>query len=123
MMGYFRRIFGRSHTLPTPKDRRQWSDDWRRGDLAECVSDPDPLGMLSDSPRVGQTLRVSFVRPDEITTDGTARLHALGFVGKPANHAWANQCFRKLRPSIEAADEEFTAEIRLLTGKSVKEPV
>ena len=107
MFGFFRRLFRRT---PSPLDRRFMNEDWRVGDLAECiVGDWDP-GSPHD-PRLGERLRVSGLR-DGVSATGYCRAYFLLFEGKPQNYSWINLGFRKLRPSIEPASEEFRRELK-----------
>lgn len=101
----FRRIMG----IPDPQppapeieDRRGWSEDWKVGDLARCVSD---LWRFKDAfdPKIGDILRVSDL--SEGPAKGADLIASfLLFEGKPQNKAWHNSAFTKIRPD-HSADE------------------
>jgi hypothetical protein len=101
---FFRRLFG----PPPPEDRREWNEDWRVGDLAECING----SWLNDPPHSPQPPSIYRVREiDEgVTADGSAIIVALNLEG--LSDWWGCTGFRKLRPTIEAADAAFTADLR-----------
>ncbi|TXH10346.1 MAG: hypothetical protein E6R03_15540 [Hyphomicrobiaceae bacterium] len=89
-----------------PEDQRHMSDDWKAGDLAECIN----AGFISVPgmvhPKLGDVLRVSAVDegPDSVLG---IQIIALRFEGR-GNCGWDNRNFRKLRPTTEPAEQEFT---------------
>lgn len=100
-------------SAPPPQDKRGWNEDWQVGDLAECVLPVDQVWPddFAENPKRGDVLRVNAL-VEGLDTLGEALVSGLGFEGKPARHFWAASAFRKLRPAIEAADTEFTAQLR-----------
>lgn len=100
------------------------AENWRSGDLAICVRggriDPGHSGPF---PRSGAVYRVldSYVyglRGVWLLLDGAPDNHDLD--GTNRGPQWHSRRFRKIHP---LSIEEHNAEIRLLTGKPVKEPV
>lgn len=89
-----------------PQDDRNMSEDWAVGDLAECISDQWPPLPGIKHPRMGQILRVTEVNEGADVIFGILII-ALGFEGM-GNMTWDNRSFRKLRPTIDPAEEEFT---------------
>lgn len=91
-------------TPAAPDDCRNMNEDWKPGDLAECIDDgwshPNP-----HCPKVGDVLRVSAVLTG-ITQDSRL-IYALKFVGKPGTEAFETVCFRKLRPVQEPAEAKW----------------
>lgn len=102
--------FRRKPKINPPADQRVWNEDWRAGDLAECLHGVWLFTTPYD-PKAGDVLRVAGA-VEGVSIDGAVLVYALSFEDKPAGHAWATQGFRKLRPSLEAADERFVAELR-----------
>lgn len=112
-------LFGEIKPAP-PQDRRGLNEDWRVGDLARCLvraSGWDPPSPLD--PDLDEVRRVSGI-VEGSTRDGKFLITALRFEGKPQNQAWVCQVFEKLRPTIEAAEEEFTEELRALQRSRVE---
>ena len=107
MIGFLRNLFGR--TPPPLRDMREWNEDWQGGDLARCICSDWPN--CKPHPIEGRVYRVRSIgegTPKNISQN--VILVGLGLEGLPCK--WHCTGFRKVRPSIEAADEEFTAELR-----------
>lgn len=85
------------------------NEDWRPGDLAQCIAD-DWIIPTGEDPKIGDILRVTKVL--DLTGDypnaGRVRFYALRFEGKRWQGGWETAAFRKLRPVLEPAEEEFT---------------
>lgn len=95
-----------------PEDRRGWSEDWQIGDLAEClISKEEWPDQSKPHPDKGEILRVNAMG-EGLTNCGSKLISGLGFEGRPVGVFWAQQCFRKLRPEVAAADAEFSAWLR-----------
>lgn len=100
--------FGRRRPkpLPPPRDERYSAEDWAKGDLAECLSDdwtpPEP-----NDPKKGAILRVSKV--DEMVANESVLIIALHFEGFGQEWGYDCNCFRKLRPTLEPATDDFAA--------------
>lgn len=90
-------------------DRRFMNEDWKVGDIAECMTDDWPRNG-KPHPRKGDRLRVTRI----IENVGTLGYlcYGLCFEEKAAHLSWECVCFRKLRLTIEPATDEFTAELR-----------
>jgi hypothetical protein len=114
-MNWFGRLFRRDP--PRPKDQREWNEDWCVGDLAECIA--SNFDGYAPELELGRVYRVSKIK--DLVNPRGRRAYFL-FFGSTAGYAC--QAFRKLRPTIEAASDEFTAELRdrLLTGKPTHLP-
>ena len=110
-MTFLARLFGRKPKPPV--DRRGWSEDWQVGDVALCISDMWHL-QFADDPKRGDVLRVCGL-VEGLNTTGKAIISALQFEGKPANHAWAEKMFQKIRP----AEQCFTEAMRNLLRQPV----
>lgn len=92
------------------KDIRNMNEDWRRGDLAECISE-EGFNPVSDyDPKFGDILRVTGIK-DGVDRTGRYILYGLGFEGKPHDTFWITTAFRKLRPVNEPASEDFIKQI------------
>ena len=80
-MSWLGRLFRREPEPPKVQDRRWMNEDWRVGDLAECICGnwefPQP-----EDPMSGDILRVTSIG-DGPTPDGRLLITALGFEGKP----------------------------------------
>ena len=100
-------------TLALP-DQRGLNEDWRAGDLAECIESGWQHPNDPHHPKVGDVLRVSAITDGPCVCVGrpAALITGLRFEGKPQNRAWHCRSFRKLRPVHTAADVAFTALIR-----------
>jgi hypothetical protein len=116
---FLRNLFGRRQPTPPPPliDRREWNEDWQRGDLAECVADywngPPPW------PAKGHVYRVSAICEGR-AFERSVVVVGLALDGLPA--WWRCTAFRKLRPTVEPASDEFTAELRDRLHKPAREP-
>lgn len=101
-----------------PTDLRGWNEDWRVGDLAQCVVKGGWAEPLPDDPKFGDILRVNHMI-EGVDLTGTSVVSALGFEGKPGRTFWACRAFRKLRPMIDPAEDEFIADLttRLKQGE------
>lgn len=95
----------RKPAKPAPRDCRNMNEDWKPGDLAECIADNWCLSN-PHSPKVGDVLRVSRVQ-EGLGVANRALIYGLGFEGKPANAHWETTCFRKLRPVQEPAEAKW----------------
>lgn len=87
------------------------NEDWRAGDLAECISEGSWSfeSSLEDGPAKGQICRVTKVVAGHLFgTDQPA--YGLGFVG--FGYFYRASDFRKLRPVHEACDVGFAALIK-----------
>lgn len=100
---------------PTIIDCREDNEGWQVGDLAECVRS---FMLPFTCPQKGQIFRVADVI--EGIADGTNRLE-IGLVFEAYENAWGCVCFRKLRPAIEPASDEFKHELK--DRLRVREPV
>lgn len=121
MRGFIRRLFGKDEPAPpAPTDLREWNEDWQAGDLAECTSDRWVVcpGYGGGMPAVGGIYRVMRVS-EGVTWDGRSVIAALGFNAFPGQN-WDCTEFRKLRPSLEACDDEFAVELRDRLGKPAR---
>lgn len=80
-----------------PIDCREWNDDWRAGDVAECVRPPYCSMALSidDIPQPGQRYIVDGV-VDSLNADRQARMYFLCLRG--LRFTWNTAAFRKVRP-------------------------
>lgn len=107
---------------PPHEDRRDNSDDWRPGDLAECLVHPLRWArMTPHNPGRGDILRVTDVRDEIGYGHGQmVRCIFLSFEGKPDDLSWESKCFRKIRPTYEPADRSFIE--RLKNGLPVRMP-
>lgn len=105
---------------PSPVDRREMNEDWTVGDLAECIADNWSKQDFPGNPRVGDVLRVSGVT-EGIALGSNHLIIALGFESKQANLYWDCTSFRKLRPALDPAEDEFTVWLkdRIRTGEPV----
>lgn len=100
---------------PKPINPGPINEDWRVGDLAECINDSgwsyDGIAGVS-GPDCGDVLTVVLAMP------GTKRPQVIfiGFKGWPSE-TFAGYAFRKLVDT--KADEQFTASIRALQPSKV----
>lgn len=92
---------------PKAADRRRMNEDWRAGDLAQCVFDRFHNPAPGD-PVVGEVRRVRQVM--DALGNGGARAYFLKFEGGVDGYECVG--FRKLRPVIEPAEAGFTATLR-----------
>lgn len=115
---FFRRLFG-PPTPPPPVDRRAWNEDWRAGDLAECLVPYWTPFVPDGAPKMNEIRRVRFTREGP-TIDN--KFLVIGLVFDGSDYGYCCTCFRKLRQTIEPAEEEFTTYIRTLTGEPQKAP-
>lgn len=112
-MSFWSRLFGRETPV---EDRRCMNEDWRVGDLAECIGD-GPWDCGDTKPELGDICRVSAV-VDAVGTRTNTRNYYLGFVG--LHNRFCCTSFRKILPLHTAADAEFTALIKRPVRKPVK---
>ena len=84
------------------------NEDWRPGDLAECI-DGRPWSGDGPGPAKGQISRVTRVTIDKLQTTGEPA-YGLGLEGFAGLYNAAY--FRKLRPVHEACDVGFAALIK-----------
>jgi hypothetical protein len=108
--------------LPPVIDRREWNEDWQRGDLAKCIADDWdlPPNFRGYTPIKGRTYRVEAAR-EASTWDGRSLIVGLVLESCGGN-GFVSTHFRKLRPSLTACDETFAVELRdRLKGKPVRE--
>lgn len=97
--GFFRSMF-RAPPAP-PKDRRVWNEDWRVGDIAECVTtDWHEDTVPWHKPQKGQRLTVSGFCED-LNFSGH-RAYFLEFADWPV--ALQTTAFRKVRPVSTSAE-------------------
>ena len=84
-------------------DLRGLNEDWKVGDLAECICD-DWSVPLTCNPKKGEFLTVSRVSDDgDQVVDGRRfQFHALEFFDKPRGAAWHCASFKKHRGVVEA---------------------
>lgn len=88
-------------------DLREWNEDWRAGDLAECMVDPGGwIGLPSSiaAPQRERIYRVLGVS-EALAMTGVL-LIGLKLEGLP-NARWQCTHFRKVRPSIEGCEFSF----------------
>lgn len=118
MIWPFRRRPRQKNSSPV-RDRRTMNEDWRAGDLACCISNSF-YRPSQHNPNVGDVLRVTRV-VEGFALDARVRLYGLQFESKPGNMAWDVTAFRKLRPTLRAADASFSRWLRdtLRPGKTV----
>lgn len=117
MFGFFRRK--PKTPPPAPIDDQRDSEDWQPGDLALCISGAFLPPSLYD-PRVGDLLRVTHVIEAVANFGFEVRMTALTFESKPADTGWQSTAFRKIRPEIKAAEDEFSMD--LLQRIGTREP-
>lgn len=117
MFGFFRR---QPKTQPPPIADQRDGEDWQPGDLALCISGAFLPPSLYD-PRVGDLLRVTHVIDAVADFGFEVRMIALTFESKPADTGWQSTAFRKVRPEIKAAEDEFVVGLREHLGR--REPV
>lgn len=95
---------------PKPLNPGPINEDWRVGDLAECML---PIGwgwaMDADGPDRGDVCRVVHVYPGITTGSGE---HAWFLLLKGFHDGFATNSFRKVPPLNSEASAEFTASIR-----------
>lgn len=96
MFGFFRRK--PKTPPPAPIDDQRDSEDWQPGDL----------------------LRVTHVIEAVANFGFEVRMTALTFESKPADTGWQSTAFRKIRPEIKAAEDEFSMD--LLQRIGTREP-
>jgi len=104
--------FNRKPEPPAIIDRRQWNDDWKVGDTAECVADPtDRRWDISippwERPALGQRFTVVGFS-EGIGAGGHARFYFLALDGWPSH--LSTQCFRKVKP-VASEQSEIVAQI------------
>lgn len=91
------------------------NEDWRVGDLAECVEQKgwsqDDTGQPIDGPEKGDILTVLEVEPRRTNLRGDGWY--LGFAAYPMRFLAATG-FRKVPPISTEASAEFTAKIKAL---------
>lgn len=102
-----------------PDDQRQASEDWQAGDLAECIDDNWPPILGVTHPKLGDVLRVSAVDEGADFLFGI-QIIVLRFEGRPQTLGWDNRHFRKLRPTLEPAEQEFTVWLKDKLRKPVE---
>ena len=108
----------RSPAAPAAKpalayDLRGLNEDWQIGDLAECLIDQASWRPpATDDPARGEVRRVAAIVTGLVVT-GEGLITALKFEHFDKK-AWHCINFRKLRPELVAADQQFTASIRKL---------
>ena len=98
---------------PTILDRRDWNDDWKVGDIAECIVEADGWGDLwKPWERVpkGQRFTVAGFKEsdDAICEDGRCSAYFLIFA--ETKKTYPTQCFRKVRP-VASEDSEIVTRI------------
>jgi len=122
MIGFIRNLFGKKDS-PQPQDQRGLNEDWRVGDWAECIVNGGwelpPTG-VTKLPEMGRRYRVVGVREGP-TFDEKYLITGLVLDGL-GDSSWRCVCFRKVRPSLEACDESFAADLRERLNKSVEAP-
>jgi hypothetical protein len=107
---------------PTPLNPGPINEDWKAGDLAECI--------------VGGTAGHAWLGQDGDVYDGPERGDVLSVVGvyagsglsgdgwfldlKGLKNGFAARCFRKVPPLNSEADAEFTARIKRLKPSTVR---
>lgn len=101
-----------------PRDQRQASEDWQVGDLAECIDEDWPRVWGVTHPSKGQILRVAAVDEGEDCIFGI-QIIVLRFEGW-GKYGWDNRNFRKLRPTTEPAEQEFTVWLKDKLRKPVE---
>lgn len=106
MFGWFRKRT--PAPLPTIEFDPRMSDDWHVGDVAVCITS-DWCTCTGQDPRKGDRLTVSHVLTGLYIGDINRGGIGLSFAEKPADMAWHNLGFRKLRPDARAAESTFTA--------------
>lgn len=108
ILGFIHRMFGREPKYVPPIGNGFEHDDWRVGDLAECVRTGDWYriadGQPMTGPRFGQILRVAGIGM-------TGGWHWLAFEG--VEQLFTAECFLKIRPNQrEACTPAFAQLIR-----------
>lgn len=101
MIGFFANLFGKPKQRFIPPD-----DDWQVNDLAEC-RERNWIVPGHRSPSYGRVYRVTRVVKGEIETRDRPLGIGLGLEG--LGFLWLSNGFRKVRPTIEPASEEFRA--------------
>lgn len=99
-------------------------DDWKRGDIAECVLDcnyrhPDcklgaqvPSIYFALAPRVGDRFAVTDVRAVELPPEYPERVAVyLSLRGTPSNLEYHARAFRKVTPPADLIEQERRAEV------------
>ena len=98
---------------PKPLNPGAINEDWRVGDLAECLAKDGYWTENGVGPEFGDVLSVSIV---DRATDGRVYLVFKAFAGD----AFEARVFRKLPPLNTAATAEFSAQIKALKPKRVR---
>lgn len=105
---FFRRFRGQPSSTLGPIN-----EDWRAGDLAECVDGCWVPPMAVDIPVLGSIYRVTAVYIGHDVRDGSPiwSLRLEGMNARPYS-GYIASAFRKVTPLHEAATAEFRAELR-----------
>jgi hypothetical protein len=104
-VSFLGKLFGRRET-PKPTDKRDWNDDWRVGDTAECIVDGVRASWHEavkpwERPAFRQQLRVIGFK-EGLGVDHSLR-YFLVFADWPI--ALPTSAFRKVRPQAKAQSE------------------
>ena len=93
----------------SPIDRRNTREDWKPGDLAECIRDNwiEPSG---NDPKVGDIFRVR--RVNDATNHLNVRAIFLFFDGRTGRTGYSSTAFRKVRHTYEPADRSFIEKLK-----------
>ncbi|MGL5734313.1 MAG: hypothetical protein ACRCYS_05540 [Beijerinckiaceae bacterium] len=101
-----------------PRDLREWNEDWKIGDTAECIIEPTSPRWSNrcppwERPALGQRLTVSGFAEGEMC-GGTAICYFLRFSDWPSG--LTTTAFRKVRP---VATEQSEVAKRILKAPKV----
>lgn len=118
VVSWFRSLFGGEPPAPPIRDLRNWNEDWRIGDIAECVTSKwhecvEPW----NRPALGARFTVLGFK-EGTGWGGRAKGYFLKLEGWPVSLSTCS--FRKVRPV--AAKESAVVE-RILTAKPGKDRV
>lgn len=108
MMNWIKGLF---RPKPEPGDERRMAEDWRVGDVAVCCVDDWMADEFAPAtPEKGAAYKVKDIR-ERVAVARNVRIISLVFDEFP-RCGWDNRGFRKLRPDVDEAEEEFTAKLR-----------
>lgn len=123
MIGFIRRMFWGDPPpppAPEPRDIRDWNEDWRVGDTAECVATADTW---ADSvppwnrPSTGTRLIVTGFK-EGLSRDKAYRAYFLLFAEHPAG--LTTTAFRKVRPVASENSEIVERILKAKPGEDIK---
>jgi hypothetical protein len=98
---------------PNPLNPGPINEDWRAGDLAECICEGGPQWPCGSGPSKGDVLKVKYVRAGR-QSDGA---DGWGLWFDQYQRGYAAVDFRKVPPLNSKATAEFTAQIKAIKPK------